>query len=556
MSIPLRKDTLHQLKKVAKTPQYNIDDATASHVHIGVGAFSRAHILVFADDALALSAKKGEPLDSATIGINLKNSQSADKPSVRDTLQRQDFLYTVVEKGENISIPRIIGSIKHIMVAPENPQDAIETAADPTIKMISLTVTQKGFYLNKDETFNEKAEDIINCLDDTRPEMSAIGLIVESFALRKERELPAPLILSCDNLSGNGTKLRNALMAYAEIKYPGTKEDSLKKWISDNVQCPNTMVDRITPQTTKAHTKHLQDVGVEDGWGIQTEPKPTLPFVIEWHDMDNIPEPLKKLASIGAIIVKNVTPYEHLKVRSLNGAHMALGCIGHLLGKEFSHEAMANIHVRGFVRGFMEEAGTTLDPTERVNHDDFREDVIHRLDNKEICDQLTRLCRNGSDKVKTRINETLVDLIAQNSTSENSGPNNYAHMSFTLASWIEYMKELDSDGRFKDAPPESEPNDTGFTESGLSSLVTSDMTDPRPLFALGTLFNSDLAGSDQLQESVKGHLELINEYGMARALEIFVKAQNYAPATSNNIEKPANDIHTGQQNDYLKRHLN
>jgi mannitol 2-dehydrogenase len=511
MAVRLCNENLSEVNSnFFRVPAYDRSNVTSGILHVGPSAFFRAHLAVYADDLLHQQQKAGQPL---TWGITAVSMKSSD---VRDDIAQQDFLYTLTSKGKDHLNGRVIGSIRDILVAKENPEAVLEAAADPAIKVISLTVTQKGYYYDAEKGFDFNHPDIQACLNENSESMSSIGLIVSSLMLRRDRGIAPPTILSCDNFAGNGTVLRNAVLAYAQAKAKDRPEFAdLHDWIAQNVAFPNNMVDRITPSKSAEHIDFVKSMGVQDARPVEAEPMPNLPFVIEnlvsVDPVTNQPVDAPDFGSVGALMGERVSPYENLKLRSLNGAHMALGCIGHLMGNKYSHEAMQDPDIRRFIVGFMAEVGQTLSETPGVDQNEYRADLLRRLDNDQICDPLTRLARNGSQKVETRFLNTLRDCVANEGYS-------HGHLTFSIAAWIEYMKRMDSAGKLAD-------NDQNAIIKNLHKLVSEATTNPAALFAEKSIFSTDMAGRADIIAEVQGHLESIQANGIQGALQKFLETR-------------------------------
>jgi mannitol 2-dehydrogenase len=510
MAVQLCQDNLSRLPSSVGRPNYDRSQLTSGILHIGPSAFFRAHLAVFVDDLLAERQAQGLPLDWGITAVSMKSGDAAR------ALAPQDYLYTVMSKGTKSANLRVVGSVRDIMVASENPKAVLEAAADPSIKAITLTVTQKGYYFSANG-FDFEHPDIKACLDEGRDDMSSIGLIVSSLDLRRQRGIAPPTIMSCDNLASNGTTLRDAVLAYARVKSP-----DLYQWIADNVAFPNNMVDRITPKTTDEHSRLVRDIGVIDAWPIQAEAMPNTAFVIE--KAASIDPATGKPVSVphfhdrAVVEADNVHPYELMKVRTLNGAHMALGCIGHLMGYVHTHEAMKDPSIRAFIKGFMEEAGQTLSPVPGVDMDEYRSDLMDRLDNAQIADQLTRLARNGTDKVSSRFLDSLRQCVSDPDKK-------HGHLTFALAAWIEYLKRIDGKtGRLEGASEKDEPNDLAAVRLGLTDIVYKGMTNPGPLFSVSGVFGHDMPNNPVIRRDVQERLADIQKYGLAGALKRFVDA--------------------------------
>jgi mannitol 2-dehydrogenase len=407
----LSGDQLHNLHADIKVPTYDRSAVKTGIVHIGPSAFFRGHLAVYVDDLL----QQGET-DWGICAVSLKSS------GVRDALKDQDNLFTVVEQSNQGNKARVIGSINEVLVAKEGPQAVLDQMAAPDTKLVTLTVTQSGYYY-KNGQLDFDDDDIKADLLKADEPTSTVGYIVKALEMRMERGLPAFTVMSCDNLPGNGTILRNVVLTYAKKRSQG-----LHDWIEKNVEFPSTMVDRIVPKTTADHiTRHAQTYSLDDSWPIYTEK--FRQFVIE-NPKNGAPMP--DFADVGALQVDDVAPFELMKICLLNGIHMALGIAGRMTGYKYAHEAIADPKIRTYVTGLMDEMTATLHPVPGVDLEQYKATIFDRLGSPFMNDELARLARNGVDKIDSRFLQPLREAI-----SRKSGSNN---LIFAVASWAEYLK--------------------------------------------------------------------------------------------------------------------
>ena len=552
MAVRLCNENLSQVPGFFSVPTYDRSELKATIFHIGLSRFARAHIISFADELNQRQHDAGQRPTHGVIAVNMHSHE------VRDALAPQDNLYTVTRKGKGITECRVVGALADVLIAKENPQAVIEAGANPDITTISITVTQAGYNFDKDRGVDFGNKDIKADLERNGAAHSTIGMIYAILDLRRQRGIAPPTVLSCDNLETNGTRLRNAVLAFAEVKSRATAA-----WILNNVAFPNTMVDCITPSARKEHEQFIASKGVLDLAHIEAEPVPGTPFVIQnivsKDPVTQKPITLPDFASVGAVVAEKVANFELLKLRSLNGAHMALGCIGHVLKYEHANEAMQDPVVRSFIQGFMQEAGQTLHPTEGVDQQQYRRGLLTRLDNDQIRDPLTRLARNGcEDKVKARIANTLQDCLREANL-------HHEHSAFALASWVEYLKTLDKEGYLKGvryydknqnpmdvASPEHvvgserydikgvkiEPNDKKAAAIGLIDHVHKNAREIGPILAYKQLELEDMATNTNVHAAVDRHLLAIEQKGFARAFMDFVEEHPFAfiEEANDNIE--------------------
>lgn len=463
-------------------PVYDRDAVKTGIVHIGPSAFFRGHLAVYIDDLLA----QGET-EWGICAVSLKSS------GVRDALKDQDYLYSVVEQSTQSNSTRVIGSIKDILVAAENPQAVLDKMASPDIKLVSLTVTQGGYYYkngNLDFDDQDIKADLLRADEPT----STVGYIVKALEMRMDRGLPPFRVMSCDNLPGNGTILRNVVLAYASQRSP-----QLRDWIANNVDFPSTMVDRIVPKTTAAHIdNHNQQYNLADNWPIYTEK--FRQFVIE--KPKNGPA-FPQLDRVGALLTDDVASYELMKIRLLNGTHMALGITGRLAGYTYAHEAVADPKIRTYISGLMNDMEGTLPDMPGVSIPDYKTSIFERLDSPFMKDELARLARNGTDKVDSRFLQPLRDA-----TSCKKECNN---ITFAVASWVEYLKH---------ASTAFDILDEKAVRNGLPSDARQGGAKTGFLATHPEIFGTDIASSKKISARFERHMQAIcqNQQNIVEAL--------------------------------------
>lgn len=467
----LCNQNLNQLQADISVPAYDRDQVKTGIVHIGPSAFFRGHLAVYVDDLLA----KGEK-DWGICAVSLRSS------GARDALKDQDYLYSVVEQSTQGNKARVIGSVKDVLVAAENPQVVLDRMADPDIKLVTLTVTQSGYYY-KNGSLDFDDEDIKADLLKADEPTSTVGYIVKALEMRMERGLEPFRVMSCDNLPCNGKILKNVVLAYA-----AQRSQALHDWIDAQVDFPSTMVDRIVPKTTGEHTqKHHDSYQLDDKWPIYTEK--FRQFVIEKPEKGPAFPPLDQS---GALLTDNVAAYELMKIRMLNGIHMALGISGRMGGYTYAHEAVADPKIRTYITDLMGEMEATLPPIQGVSIADYKACILERLDSPFMRDELARLARNGVDKVDSRFIQPLRDAVG--------GQTPFKNLSFAVASWVQYLKQ--SGPAFDIMDDKATRN--GFPDEALRNGATTGFVTAHP-----EIFGRDLASSKKLLGCLAHHLGTI-----------------------------------------------
>jgi mannitol 2-dehydrogenase len=388
---PLSMATLaHHAARVA-VPSYDRSALAPGVLHISVGSFHRAHQAVAFDDLAALGHTGW-----GVVGVGLH------RPHVREALEPQDGLYTVVERGAEGDRARVVGSLVRILFAPRQWHEVLHALTDPRLALVTLTVTGAGYKLRDGQIDHDDPEVAQDLADPGRP-ASAIGHLVEGLARRRAVGLPPFTVLSCDNLPDNGGLARRAVVGLAAARDP-----ELAAWIEAEGAFPSSMVDRITPQTSDADRRWVAGrFGVEDRWPVITEP------FSEWVVEDAFSAARPPLEEVGVRVVADVGPAALRKTRMLNAAHCVLGHLGVLAGAGRTDEAMADPLLRAAVRRMMADEVAPLLPHEPgVDLDAYRAVLEQRLDNPVLGDQLSRLCRNASDKVPTHVLTSLAQARA------------------------------------------------------------------------------------------------------------------------------------------------
>jgi mannitol 2-dehydrogenase len=375
------------------TPQYDRSRVVPGVVHFGVGGFQRAHQAVFHDRLL----NEGKGFEYGICGVGVMPRDRA----MRDALKAQDHLYTLVVKhADGTYEPRVIGSIVDYLFAPDDPEAVIERLAAETTRVASLTVTE-GAYTPGNVVFR---------------------YILDALARRRERGLAPFTVMSCDNLPGNGDRTRQLC-----IEIGG--EDLVR-----DVAFPNSMVDRITPQTTDEDRAEVKErFGIDDAWPVVCEP------FIQWVLEDRFTLGRPPYEDVGVQVVPDVEPYELMKLRLLNASHQALCYFAYLDGYRLVHEAAQDPLYRTFLRGYMDAEGTpTLAPVPGVDLDDYKATLIERFSNPQVRDTVARLCAESSD----RIPKWLLPVIRRN--LETGGE--IARSAAIVASWARYAEGTDEQG--------------------------------------------------------------------------------------------------------------
>lgn len=401
-------------------PRYNRREIGVGIVHLGVGAFHRAHQAYYTEKVL--NERGG---DWGIIGASLRSV------GVRDQMQPQDGLYTLVTKENDGQSYQVIGAIKEIMVGPEAPGKLISHMASPGTRVISLTITEKGYchdpangHLHWDHPGIQRD---FTCYE-TEP-VTAIGYLVASLARRKSEGSEGVTLLSCDNLPNNGKLLRRVIMDFV-----GHVDVSLAEWIDLNVTFPCTMVDRIVPATTDNDLQLVgQALGISDLGAVVTEP------FCQWVIENKFAQPVPDWKSVGALIVEDVSPFEEMKLRLLNGSHSIIAYLGYLAGYDYVHDVMADENFYRLIRLYMDEQATpTLDVPEGFDLGDYKQQLRERFANRALNHKTSQIAQDGSQKIPQRWINSVRELEEMNRETE--------VIALAVAGWIRYLEAVRDTG--------------------------------------------------------------------------------------------------------------
>ena len=382
--------TLATLERAAaaRRPAYDPGELRVGVAHLGVGAFHRAHQAVFTEDAIEAAGG-----DWGIVGLSLR------RPDAAAALNPQDGLYTL-ELRTAEPARRIVGALRRVITAAREPDAALTALADPSIHVITLTITEPGYRFGPDGALDFAHPDIVH--DRAEPERphSAVGWLVAALVRRREAGAGRVTVLSCDNLRDNGRRLGAAVEALARRRDP-----ELAAWIAGETAFPNTMVDAITPAADAALAERVgKAIGLEDRAPVQREP------FAEWVIEDRFAGPRPAWERAGARLVADVAPYEALKLHVLNAAHSALACLGLPRGHALVREAIGDPELAAFLDAMIaEEVAPALAPTPspaeigaywRTTRERFAQPAMdHRLD---------QIARGSGAKLRERIQPLII----------------------------------------------------------------------------------------------------------------------------------------------------
>ena len=456
-----------------KSPlRYDRASVTPGIVHLGVGAFHRAHMAVCVDDILGFDPTWG------IIGASLR------QPDTREALAPQDFLYTQVVRGSDGDTCRIIGSLVALV--------------DPRIRIVSLTVTEKG-YCHDPATgqLNQNHPDILHDLAHPERPKSLPGILALALDLRRQAGVKPFTVLCCDNLPSNGEMVGKIVREFAALG-----NASLADYIAAEVAFPCTMVDRIVPATTDDDRKlAAQLTGLEDAWPVVTEP------FTQWVIEDRFSNGRPDFARVGVQLAQDVAPYEQMKLRLLNGSHSTLAYISCLAGYEFVSDAIADENVLRLIHGLMtNEVMPTLSP-QLGDLGGYRDQLLARFSNRTLKHRTAQIAMDGSQKLPQRLLGTIRDRLAKGQS--------IARLSFGVAAWMRYAMGVNEQGR---AIEIKDPMRDRF-HAVAESVGREPAKIAKGFLQIKEVFGEDLPRHQGFEDALTKHLTSILHHGMKNAVQ-------------------------------------
>ncbi len=392
----LGRSTLGSLGPGVVVPTYDVDALRPGVVHLGTGAFHRAHQASYFHEI----AQRGLSLDWGIIGSGLHTG------AMRRPFLAQDGLYSLVEVGDDVDRVRVIGSVRDYIDASSAPQGLVEAMARPSTRLVTMTITAPAY----------------RALHNGGAPTAAFSLLVDALARRRRAGLAPFTVLSCDNLPDNGALARACVVAAAEARDP-----ALASWIAEHVAFPSSMVDRITPPVSRRHVRELRRRhALLDDMPVLTEP------FSQWVVEDTFTGERPPLEEVGVQLVPSARPYVDMKTCLLNGSHVALGFLGSRAGHATTAEAMRDPEISGLVRRLMrDEVAPLLDPVPGVDLADYQRTLLSRFSSEAMADPLGRLCARGSVRVRNYVVPSLRRAVLAGAP----------HRSLTLvvAAWIDHL---------------------------------------------------------------------------------------------------------------------
>ncbi|MGF1476024.1 MAG: mannitol dehydrogenase family protein [Geminicoccaceae bacterium] len=491
MAVRLSLQTLAELPTEVARPSYHREQISPGIVHIGVGNFHRAHQAVYLDDLF----NTGRDLDWGIIGAGFRPPDAA----MRETLKNQDCLTTVVEVEPGTTRARVTGAMVDFMPVGQDTAGMVSVLDDPRIRIVSLTVTEGGYCIDPATgSFDPDHPDIRADAASPHSPSHLFGVLVAALNKRRGAGTAPFTVMSCDNIPGNGGVARDAVVGLADLADP-----DLAKWIRHEVAFPDSMVDRITPVTTERERDLLrQRVGIDDGWPVFCEP------FRQWVMEDRFSDGRPALEEVGVTFTHDVSAYELMKIRMLNGGHAAIAYPAALLGIKTVHNAMADPLIDAYLdRLEREEIIPVVPAIPGVDLAAYLELIKRRFANPEVEDTIVRLCQDGSNRQPKFILPSIRDRLAQGQSVDG--------LALETALWCRYCYG------------ETDAGETISIQDALADRLREAArrarTTPRAFLALKDIFG-DIADNDDFSARFDLMLTRLWQDGVASGIGAYVDA--------------------------------
>ena len=410
----LCEQNLSLLPSAVSRPSYDRRQVTPAIVHLGMGAFHRAHEAMFTEAVLASGDLAWGIVGAGLISVDKKNA-----------LLPQDGLYTLAERSANGEQLHVIGAIVDVLGGADDLPKLLARMSDPATRIVSLTVTEKGYYLDAaTRQLQLQSPDIAGDLANPAAPRTILGLIVQALKNRREAGVPPFTVLSCDNLPNNGRLAKAAVLAFA-----GTLDAGLAAWIEAEVSFPCTMVDRITPATTDDDCAHIAAaIGMDDAAPVVTEQ------FVQWVIEDDFTMGRPDWTLGGAVFSDEIERWENMKLRCLNGAHSTLAYLGQLTGRETVAEAMEMPFISQTLDALWLEIRAVLHAPKGVDSGAYVESLKQRFRNPALKHRTAQIASDGSQKLPQRLLAPLRDRIGLGLASP--------MIATAIAAWMHYAVKV------------------------------------------------------------------------------------------------------------------
>jgi fructuronate reductase len=458
-------------------------------VHLGIGNFHRAHQALYTEEAMLAAGG-----DWGICGVTLQGDVGK-----RDALMEQQGLYSVVERGPQGAKVTVVRALREVLAMPHDHAALFARLADPLVRIVSLTVTEKG-YCRDPKTGAVALDDpaVVHDLAHPLAPRTVPGILVAALRERRDGATGRPFtVLSCDNLSHNGAALRQVVCSFARQTDP-----ALADWIATHVAFPSTMVDRIVPATTGAERVTVAHAIVYE----DAAPVPCEPFR-QWVIEDRFPGGRPAWDAVGAQLVDDVTPFELAKLRMLNGTHSTLAYLSMLGGFETIDAAISDPAMHNLIHAMMtEEIAPTLTMPASFDLAAYRDALLERYANPALKHRCAQIAMDGSQKIPPRLLATIAARIAAGQS--------FTRLALAVAAWMTFLRSHADDGtRYEISDP---------LASRLKTLAASARGEPQALMetllSVREVFPADLAALPEFRKALLHALQLLHENGAQGAI--------------------------------------
>jgi fructuronate reductase len=454
----------------------------AGIVHLGIGAFHRAHQASYTQQAMKLDGGNWH-----VIGVSLRS------PNVANQLNPQNGLYTIIEQGTDNNNYSVNDTVVEVLVAPEAPEKVIDAMCQKHIHIVSLSITEKGYcYEPASGELNLQHPDIIHDLANIDSPTSAIGFLVAAMQQRIADDMPPLTVISCDNLPDNGRLLQQMVLAFAQQISPVLAQN-----IASQYSFPCTMVDRIVPATSQEDVeRYANELGYRDAGLVLTEP------FTQWVIEDNFAGPRPAWEKAGALFTKDVAAFETMKLRLLNGSHSAIAYLGYLADKKYVADVMDVETLANFIKHLMQHE---LKPSVKVpfgiDITQYCEQLVARFKNTNLHHRTYQIAMDGSQKLPQRLLNPLRHQLKSN--GEITG------ICYVLAAWMVYVSGYDLS---KNLIQVQDPIKDELAEFAIS-YQQSDPLWVSKILSIEAIFGKDLQHNTRLQDTLADCLSKLRQHG-------------------------------------------
>ncbi|MEV4755667.1 mannitol dehydrogenase family protein [Micromonospora sp. NPDC049559] len=465
----------------------------AGVVHLGLGAFHRAHQAVYTEAALAEAGG-----DWGIIGVAPRSTDVVDR------LAAQDNLFSVTSMSGAGNETRVVGALAGVRHAASDPAAIVALLADPAIRVVTLTVTEKAYQLDPASGRLRPDDEVAADLTTDRPPVTVPGLLVRGLLARAYADAGPIALVSCDNLPSNGKRLHSLVGQALRLvgDATGGRSERIADWLHANVTYPGTMVDRIVPASTDETLAAAERaLGVVDLAAVAAEP------YRQWVIEDRFPGGRPAWERAGAVLTDDAGPWERLKLRALNGVHSAIAYLGALAGHETIAEALRIPHLRPVLARFIaEDIARSFAPPAGVSVVEYGESVLSRFENPVIRHRTIQVAMDGSQKLPQRVLHTIADLRAAGERPR--------WAALVVAAWMRFVQGRADDGTELPLDDPLAPRIRAALAAGTPSPAG--VVDA--LLGLAEVFPPALAEDDEVRALVVEWLTALERHGVAATL--------------------------------------